>query len=184
MLRANAVGAAYARRGRDEQAECNARAHAAYAAATATRPGASPELPVPSALLVRGLQAGATGDSSVLAELYADDVKGWSPMMAVESAAELAIELEDRDDAFSDVELAFAPLDVGGDQACVEWTITATHSGPLVFDDDLRIEPTGVRVTVHGVTVAELDGDRIRSFRQYWDEAELLAQLGLLPDCD
>jgi SnoaL-like polyketide cyclase len=100
--------------------------------------------------------------------------------MRVPSAAELAIELEDRDDAFADVELAFSPLDVGDDGACVEWTMSAAHTGPLVIGDECEIEPTGVRVTVHGVTVAEFDGDRIRSFRQYWDAAELLEQIGLL----
>ena len=69
-----------------------------------------------------------------------------------------------------------------GDRACVEWVATATHSGPLVVDDDLVIEPTGVRCSLRGVTVAEFDGDRIRSFRQYWDEVSLIAQLGLLPE--
>lgn len=135
-----------------------------------------------AATLIRGLQASANGDSSVVAELYTSDVKGWAPALHVSSAAELAIELEDREDAFSDVELAFAPLDVGGDRACVEWMMTATHSGALVIDDETSIEPTGARLTLHGVTVAEFDGDRICSFRQYWDEAELLAQIGLLSD--
>jgi hypothetical protein len=131
--------------------------------------------------LMRGLVAGVNGDSSVIAEIYTDDVKGWSPAMHVSSAAELAIELEDRDEAFSDVELAFAPLDVRGGRAAVEWTMTATHSGPIVVDDTTSIAASGARVTLHGVTVAEFDGDRIRSFRQYWDEGELLAQVGALP---
>ena len=94
------------------------------------------------------------------------------------SAVELAIELEDRDDTFSDIELTFAPLDVGGDKACVEWELRATHTGPLVIDDDVQIDATGRRLTLHGVTVAEFDGDRIRGFRQYWDDAELLAEVG------
>ena len=52
-----------------------------------------------------------------------------------------------------------------------------THSGPLMIDDDVVIDPTGLRVTLVGVTVAEFDGDRIRSFRQYWDEAALREQM-------
>jgi ketosteroid isomerase-like protein len=135
-----------------------------------------------AAMLIRGLAASVTGDSSVVADLYADDVQGWSPAMRVSSAAELAIEFEDREEAFSDVELGFAPLDVSGDRACVEWTMTATHSGPLVVDDDLNLDATGLRITLHGVTVAEFADGRIRSFRQYWDEGELLALVGLLPD--
>ena len=52
--------------------------------------------------------------------------------------------------------------------------MTATHSGPLVIDDEAVIDSTGVRLTLHGVTVAEFAGERIRRFRQYWDEGELL----------
>ena len=122
-----------------------------------------------------------TGDSRVVRELYADDVQGWSPVMTVSSSAELAVELEDRQEAFSDIDLDVTALDVGADQACVEWIATATHSGPLVIDEDVVIEPTGGRFTLRGVTVADFEGDRIRAFRQYWDEVSLLEQLELVP---
>ena len=134
-----------------------------------------------AAALVQAIEATVTGDSRVVCELYADDVQGWSPTMTVTSAAELAVELEDRQDAFSDIELDVTPLDVGDDQACVEWIATATHSGPLVVDEDVVIEPSGGRFTLRGVTVADFEGDRIRAFRQYWDEVSLLEQLQLLP---
>jgi ketosteroid isomerase-like protein len=135
---------------------------------------------VRAALLVRGIEASVAGDSSVIAALYTDDVRAWSPAMTVSSAAELAVEIEDREEAFSEIELELVPLDVSGDRACVEWVATATHSGPIVIDDDLVIEPTGLRCRLRGVTIAEFDGDRIRSFRQYWDEVALIEQLGLL----
>ena len=67
-----------------------------------------------AATLVRALEANIAGDSSVIAELYTDDVKGWAPALNVSSAAELAVELEDREDAFSDIELDVSPLDVSG----------------------------------------------------------------------
>jgi ketosteroid isomerase-like protein len=134
-----------------------------------------------AAVLVQAIEATVTGDSRVVRELYADDVQGWSPVMTVSSAAELAVELEDRQEAFTDIELDVAPLDVGDDQACVEWIATATHSGPLVIDEDVVIEPTGGRFTLRGVTIADFEGDRIRAFRQYWDEVSLLEQLQLLP---
>ena len=54
---------------------------------------------------IRALEASVTGDSSVVSGLFTDDVCGWAPTMAIGSAAELAVELEDREDAFSDVEL-------------------------------------------------------------------------------
>ena len=134
-----------------------------------------------AAVLVQAIEASVTGDSRVVRELYADDVQGWSPVMTVSSAAELAVELEDRQEAFSDVDLEVTPLDVGADQACVEWIATATHSGPLVIDEDVVVEPTGGRFTLRGITVADFEGDRIRAFRQYWDEVSLLEQLELIP---
>lgn len=134
-----------------------------------------------AATLVQAIEASVTGDSRVVRDLYADDVQGWSPVMTVSSAVELAVELEDRQEAFSDIDVEVTPLDVGDDQACVEWVATATHSGPLIVDDDIMIEPTGGRFTLRGVTVADFEGDRIRAFRQYWDEVSLLEQLQLVP---
>jgi hypothetical protein len=134
-----------------------------------------------AATLVRALEASIVGDTSAVAELYTDDVKGWAPAISVSTAAELAAELDDRTGAFSDIELDVSPFDVAGDRACVEWIVTLTHSGPLELDDAVVVDPTGVRVSLHGVTVAEFAGDRIASFRQYWNEGELLAQLPLPP---
>ena len=136
---------------------------------------------VHASTLVRALQAIVHGDRDAVAELYTDDVKGWAPALSVSSAAELAVEFEDRDGAFSDIELDVSPFDVADDRACVEWIVSLTHSGPLELDDDIVIDPTGLRVSLHGITVAQFDGDRISSFRQYWDEVELLEQLALLP---
>lgn len=134
-----------------------------------------------AAILVRAIEATIKGDSTVVKNLYTEDVHGWSPALHVSSATELAVECEDRDEAFSDPELDLRPLDVGEDRACVEWTARVTHSGQLAISDAVAVEPTGARLTLHGVTIAEFEGDRIRSFRQYWDEVQLLEQLHLLP---
>ncbi len=134
-----------------------------------------------AATLVRALEASIVGDTGSIGELYTDDVKGWAPALTVSSAAELAAKFEERDRAFSDIELDVSPFDVAGDRACVEWIVSLTHSGPLELDDDVVIQATGLRVSLHGVTVAEFHGDKISAFRQYWDEAELLDQLALLP---
>ena len=133
-----------------------------------------------AAILARSLRASIEGDSGAVKELYTDDVKAWAPALSASSAAELAAEFERRDDAFSDIQLDVTPLDVGGDFACVEWSVTMTHSGPLTLPDDVVVEPTGLAITINGATVAEFDGDRICSFRQYWDEFAVLEQLGVL----
>ena len=130
--------------------------------------------------LVRALRAGLEGDGDAIRALCTDDVKAWTPALSAASADELEAELARRDDAFSDLALDVAPLDVGGDYACVEWCVTMTHSGRLVLGDGMIVEPTGLRISLNGATVAEFRGERICSLRQYWDEVAVLEQLGVL----
>jgi ketosteroid isomerase-like protein len=137
-----------------------------------------------AAILVRALEQSLDPDRAALDELYTEDVQAWTPGSFVSSAGELAAEHERRDDAFSDLVIDVAPLDVGGELACAEWCVSMTHTGPLVLADGATVEPTGVRITLNGVTVAEFQGDRICSLRQYWDEFSVFEQLGLLPGDD
>jgi ketosteroid isomerase-like protein len=130
--------------------------------------------------LVRALHAAIDRDGQTLRETLTDDVRAWSPALSTASLDELLDELDRRDGAFADVELNVTALDVGGDHACVEWTVEMTHSGPIVLADDLHIESSGLRVAMHGITVAEFLGDQICSLRQYWDELTVFEQLGAL----
>ena len=130
--------------------------------------------------LVRALRAAIERDRETLQGLLTHDVRAWSPALSTASLDELFDELDRRDHAFTDVALDVSPLDVGGDYACVEWTVQMTHSGTTVLTDDMTIEPSGIRVTLHGVTIAEFVGDRICSVRQYWDEHTVLEQLGVI----
>jgi ketosteroid isomerase-like protein len=133
-----------------------------------------------AAVLTRALRARVEGDRETLAALYTDDVKAWTPALSASSAVDLLEELDRRDDAFSDVEVELTPLDVGGEYACVEWRVSMTHTGDLELRDGAVAPPTGLRITVNGVTIAEFRGDRICSLRQYWDELAVFEQLGLL----
>jgi ketosteroid isomerase-like protein len=133
-----------------------------------------------AAILARALRASVEGDRAIVPELYTDDVRAWAPARSVSSAAELSVEIGRRDDAFSDIELDVVPLDVGGDYACAEWTVSMTHSGRLTLPDGQVVEPTGARLSLHGATVAEFEGERICSLRQYWDDFAVLEQLGVV----
>jgi ketosteroid isomerase-like protein len=134
--------------------------------------------------LVRALRASVDGDRQTLQRVFTEDVRTWTPALSTTSLTELLAELDRRDEAFSDVELDVAPLDVSGDFACVEWTVEMTHTGTVVLGAGKPIEPSGIRVTLHGVTIAEFLGDRICSVRQYWDEFTVLEQLGILTGHD
>ena len=135
-------------------------------------------------VLVRALHAVLEGDVDTIRALCTDDVRVWTPARAISSLVELSAELDRREEAFSDIELDVRPLDVGGDQACAEWSAAMTHSGPLVLAGDEVVEATGTRITLNGATVAEFRGDRICAARQYWDELAVFEQVGLLVDDD
>jgi hypothetical protein len=129
------------------------------------------------AVLVQALEAAVTGDDSTLDQTFTEDVVGWSPNLAVTSRAELAEEFGDRHDALSNIVIAFDAIYIIGDNAIAEWRISADHTGPIVVDDDLQLEPTGRNIVLAGATFAEFRGDQICAFRNYFDDAALLEQL-------
>lgn len=130
----------------------------------------------PATALRQLLHAAATGDSDSIADLVTEDVIGWSPNLSVGSRDELLAALEGREDTLSDVALEIQAIDQVGDKAIAEWHLAADHTGPLVIDEDLVIEPTGRRIRLSGATVAEFDGDRICAFRHYFDDLAVVEQ--------
>ncbi|MGZ4799110.1 MAG: ester cyclase [Acidimicrobiia bacterium] len=132
-------------------------------------------------IVMRAIEATVSGDTSAVDELFTADVVAWSPTVAVSSRVELAVEIEDHEEAFSEIEVGAGAVVASGDHVCAEWVATATHSGPLDLYRGSIIRPTGRRVTLRGVTVADFEGDLICAVRHYWDEIELLSELGLLP---
>jgi hypothetical protein len=127
--------------------------------------------------LVRALRAALERDHETVSDLCTEDVLVWTPVLAVSSRDDLITALERGNDAFSDAEADIAPLDVSGSYACAEWSVSLIHTGTFETSDGTAIEPTGARVTVHGVTVAEFREDRICALRQYSDESRVFEQL-------
>ena len=133
---------------------------------------------VQAGTLRRLLDAAVTGDGDSMADLVTADVTGWSPNLFVTSRDDLLAELERRrEDTFSEIEIHVQALDEVGDKAIAEWHMAANHTGTLVVDDDLVIEPTGRRLHLSGATVAEFDDDRICAFRSYFDDLALVEQV-------
>jgi hypothetical protein len=67
------------------------------------------------------------------------------------------------------------------DTLFAEWRLEATFSAPLLFDDDLLIEPTNGAVRLGGASVAEFRGPRIAVCRHYFDDSEMLDDLPDVP---
>ena len=133
--------------------------------------------------LTRAITAAVEGDVTPVELLFTPDVVGIGPALNVTSRDELTLGIKARRGELLDIEIAFAPLDVRGRQAAVEWVASGVHAGPV------QLEPTrmgvgvpvGRRIRVRAVTVAEFEDGRICSFRSYWDDLSQLPDRHRLP---
>jgi hypothetical protein len=121
------------------------------------------------------LQALMLGDASRFVDVFTDDVVVSGPHLNVQCLVSLQRAVGTPEDSFSDVGLALSSLDAVGDKLIGEWQLHARFTGPVLYDDRVLIEPTGGAVRLSGASVAEYHGNRIRAFRHYFDDTELLA---------
>ena len=56
-----------------------------------------------------------------------------------------------------------------------EWTLSGTHEG------DTAIPATHKSFSLRGASVGEFEGDRIKRNSDYWNMADFLVQVGMLP---
>src|SRR6478609_1433638 len=128
-------------------------------------------------VLLQAIEA-EVGDVSVdLETLFTDDVVGWSPYASVSGLPALAALAALREIAFSNVVVIFRGLDEVGNKAYAEWLIEADHTGPLILDEGVELEPTQQRVKLPGVTVADFRDEKISSYRTYFDDLSLIEQI-------
>jgi steroid delta-isomerase-like uncharacterized protein len=80
-------------------------------------------------------------------------------------------------EAFPDWAVEVATVVTSGRYVATEWKTTGTQEG--VFRGE---SPTGIRFRRDGCSVAEVEGERIVRYRDYYDRATLLEQLGLPSD--
>jgi len=128
-------------------------------------------------VLWKAIEVEVGGASVDLGTLFTDDVVGWSPIMTVSGLADVADLSAQREEAFSNVVILLRGLDEVGNKAFAEWLIEADHTGPFVLGEDAVLEPTGRRVQLAGVTVADFRKEKIRSFRSYFDDLSLIEQI-------
>jgi steroid delta-isomerase-like uncharacterized protein len=79
--------------------------------------------------------------------------------------------------AIPDSRATFQSEFVSGNTAVLEITWKGTHEGPL-NTGDREIPATGKKIELRAVQVVDVDNDRVRSVRQYFDMGTLLQQIG------
>lgn len=81
--------------------------------------------------------------------------------------------------AFPDVTLETERLFGTGEWVCLNSLFVGTHSGSFTGPGGVVIPPTGRKVRVHGCSVFKLADGLITEFIGYYDQLELLDQLGV-----
>lgn len=82
--------------------------------------------------------------------------------------------------AFPDVRLQEERLFGDEEWVCLNSLFIGTHRGDLPGPGGVTIKSTGRKVSVHGCSVFRLAGGVITEFIGYYDQIELLSQLGMV----
>ena len=134
-----------------------------------------------SHVFLAALEAVVLGDASRFDEVFTDDVVFSSPHLVAESLSAVHRAVGTPEDSLTDVGIVVVALDSIGDKVVAEWRVEAMFTRPVLFDDRLLIEPTGSGVNLPGASFAEFREARIRVFRHYFDDSELLSGIAGLP---
>ena len=85
-------------------------------------------------------------------------------------------------EAMPDVRYEFVDKHEAGNVAIDEGFVTGTNTGALNLPTGGTLPPTGRQVRVRSCDVARVEAGVITAYRAYFDQMELLGQLGLLPE--
>lgn len=147
------------------------------AVAQEASPAASPAaFPEPLAAWAAAWEAADT--EAILATYTEDAVFEDVPIGVVtHGQVELRAHIEGLKAAFPDFSLVVTDAFVAGDWAAAEWMVTGTYSG------EFPGMPAGMgqSVTLRGSSILELEGDKIRADREYWDAYGFLVAVGACP---
>lgn len=134
-------------------------------------------------LMDRITQAVLVGDLDTLREIYAPDVVVSTPDAGTLHGLEEFLEWNK---AFID---AFSDRDYRSERA-LETDVCAidqghfigTHTQPLQLPDGQSVPPTGKQVTVRSVDIATVANGKVVRHDFYFDQLEMLTQLGLMEE--
>jgi predicted ester cyclase len=115
------------------------------------------------------------------AEPWAADAQMVAPGASVSGRDEVLGFLSVLQEAFPSGRLEVKQLLAEGPAAAVEGSVAGTHDGVLHTPNG-DVEPTGKPVEFRWAAVYEVDGEELKSEHLFFDQMDLLGQLGLLPE--
>ena len=134
-------------------------------------------------VLEQAIEYWNAGDREAWSTLYAEDVVYEAP------GGQRIAGLADLEEKYFDALLTAAPDRASRDVVLVadrEYVVeqaryVGTHTGPLRTPDGAEVPPTGKQFDFPFVGIFRVQDGKIRYIRIYYDQLELLTQLGLIP---
>ncbi len=129
------------------------------------------------ALVRRLFEESAVGNLAVMDEVLADDIvdhSAWEGQAPGREGYKQALSYVFA--AFPDARTLVEDQIAEGDKVVTRWTIRATHQGEF-----LDVPATGKQVTVTGISIHRIAGDKIVEEWTNLDMLGLLQQLGAIP---
>jgi steroid delta-isomerase-like uncharacterized protein len=120
-------------------------------------------------------------DADGFASLFAGDAVYIDPRGRHEGREGIRAWIAGGAGALSDVHFETGRVIEHGSIIVAEWTWRSTHTGPLPRDDGSVIPATGKVIDVPGVTILDVRDQQIVAARDYFDQAVIASQLGLMP---
>jgi steroid delta-isomerase-like uncharacterized protein len=132
-------------------------------------------------VLERGIEAWNAHDREGWTALFSEDASLSAPGGVKGRGADSArLFFSIWQDAFPDNHITTVTLVEGGEEAVLESVFQGTHTGPL-RPPGAGIAATGKAVALPFVNMNTVRNGRFTSFRLYFDQVELLRQLGVPP---
>jgi ketosteroid isomerase-like protein len=120
------------------------------------------------------------GDIDEVASLYAEEAVALSPDGELRGSKAIVEYLRPFTEAFSDFRWEPLYSHEDGSNALDEGWICGVHTGPLPGPDGQPVPATGKSIRVRECDAVTVEGGLITSHRFYFDQMELLGQLGLM----
>ena len=133
---------------------------------------------------VRKLNAAVNAhDLNPIGDMYAEDAELVWPGLGAIKGRQAVVDFYARIlGAFPDIEVTIKRILQQGDAVAVEYTSVGTNGGPLPLPSG-DLPATNKKVTIEAASVGTADSSgRIKFQREYFDQVEILAQLGLMPN--
>ena len=116
-----------------------------------------------------------------MASLYASDAVHVDAAGRHEGREAIGTYFEEADKPFSEISMETTQVIEEGNAVVAEWVWRATNTGPMAMPDGTEIPATQKAVELPGVSVCSVRDGKIISQRDYFDNASVMSQLGLIP---